>query len=125
MGLLPIIRKQIRRGLGGIGVQPVPGRLRPQKLRVCSGPSELPEAGDPGSELLRLLRVEPRLFKETAAPGDVASEDLSGRRFPETDAFALRPECETQVPHETDLGEKVALRSPRSRGAHGNLECRT
>lgn len=61
--------------------------------------SEIRETG-----LLHLLRVEPRLFKETATPRDIDSADLSGQRHPETAPSTALPEGEAWVLPETGLG---------------------
>lgn len=88
---------------GGLDAQRVPGSLRPQiHAQVLVPPSgRKPEIR--GAELLCLLRAEPRLLKETAAPGDAASGDLSGQQHPELAPSATPPNREARALKETQV----------------------
>lgn len=70
-----------------------------------------------GAELLRLLRAEPRLLKKTAAPGDCAFGDRSGRWDPEPAPSAIpsrvRRSDSQRDCRRSGSAERVALRSPR------------
>lgn len=90
-------------------------------LRAGSGPSELPETGDPGAGLLRLLQ-SPSLLKETATPVDL------GWRQPHLPApFARCFPCEAPVLKETRTRwarrKGPPLLASLWRGAERSLEC--
>lgn len=82
--------------LAGLGVPRVPRRLGPQLLRASFGPAQ-PSCRKPeirGAEPLRLLREEPRLLKETAAPRDTCvlrrAEPAPARPSPEGEPRVLK-----------------------------------